>query len=87
MPSTKMYQLFQDLNKGIFGCIYFDFAFTIPPAIKPNNNPMIKPILTFFIKNPIATPIKTMVKKLIFLRGCMLFYFEAGKPIILANNL
>jgi hypothetical protein len=28
-----------------------------------------------------------MVKKLIFLRGCMLFYFEAGKPIILANNL
>jgi hypothetical protein len=66
-----MYQLVQVLNKGIFGCIYFDFAFTIPPANKPNTKPIISPILTFLTKKPIATPINTMEKNPIFLRACI----------------
>jgi hypothetical protein len=72
MLITKKYQRFQVLNKGTLGCIYFNFVFTIPPANNPKAKPIIKPILTFLIKKPMATPINTMVKNPIFLRCCII---------------
>lgn len=59
---TRKYQVFQLLKNGALsscGSIYFRFTLSQPVSMikNPSTSPIIRPILTLFMKKPMARPI------------------------------